>query len=158
MPDRPTHPAVAAVAAALRGAGHPAEITELREPARTAAAAAAALGTDTGAIANSLVFSLAGTPVLLLVSGAHRVDTEKVGQRLGGRLTRADADTVRAATGQPIGGVAPVGHPAQLRTLIDEQLADYPEVWAAAGHPHTVFRTTYGQLLDLTGATPLRVD
>jgi prolyl-tRNA editing enzyme YbaK/EbsC (Cys-tRNA(Pro) deacylase) len=89
-----------------------------------------------------------------MTSGAHRVDTAFLGERLGGRLRRADPETVKAATGQTIGGVAPVGHPAPLRTVVDVALAGYPEVWAAAGHAHTVFPTTFDELVRLTGGEP----
>nr|WP_233265646.1 YbaK/EbsC family protein [Leifsonia sp. AG29] len=117
----------------------------------TAASAAAELGVEVGAIANSLVFTIDGEPLLVMTSGAHRVDTAYLGERLGGLIRRADPDTVKAATGQTIGGVAPVGHPAPLRTVVDEQLAGYPEVWAAAGHAHTVFPTTFAELVRITG-------
>jgi prolyl-tRNA editing enzyme YbaK/EbsC (Cys-tRNA(Pro) deacylase) len=151
------HPGVARVTEALRAAGVPGEVVELDEAAPTAQHAATALGVDVGAIANSLVFLLDGVPLLVMTSGAHRVDTGWLGERLGGVLRRADADAVRAATGQPIGGVAPVGHPEALRTLVDRALAAYPVVWAAAGHPHTVFPTTFDELVALTGGSPAEV-
>jgi prolyl-tRNA editing enzyme YbaK/EbsC (Cys-tRNA(Pro) deacylase) len=152
------HPGVARVTEALRAAGVPGEVVELDGAARTAQHAAEALGVDVGAIANSLIFLLDGDPVLVLTSGAHRVDTAWLGGRLGGVLRRADAEAVRAATGQPIGGVAPVGHPAPLRTLVDRALAVYPAVWAAAGHPNTVFPTTFDELVALTGGGPVDVE
>jgi prolyl-tRNA editing enzyme YbaK/EbsC (Cys-tRNA(Pro) deacylase) len=152
------HPGVARVTAALEAAGVPGDVIELDGAARTAQDAAAALGVDVGAIANSLIFLLDGEPVLVLTSGAHRVDTGWLGGRLGGVLRRADAEAVRAATGQPIGGVAPVGHPAPLRTLVDRALATYPVVWAAAGHPNTVFPTTFDELVALTGGSPADVE
>jgi prolyl-tRNA editing enzyme YbaK/EbsC (Cys-tRNA(Pro) deacylase) len=148
------HRNVERVAAALRATGHHDDVRELSDSARTAAAAAAALGVDVGAIVNSLIFLLDGEPVLLLVSGAHRIDTVALGSLLGGTLTRADADSVRAATGQPIGGVAPVGHPRPLRTLVDESLSGHAVVWAAAGHPHAVFPTTFSELVRITGGAP----
>ena len=118
----------------------------------TAAAAAAALGVEVGAIANSLVFDADGEPLLVLTSGAHRVDTGKVAALLGvGRVRRASPEFVRAATGQVIGGVAPVGHPAPLRTLVDRALAGFPEVWAAGGIPHAVFPSTCAELVAVTG-------
>jgi prolyl-tRNA editing enzyme YbaK/EbsC (Cys-tRNA(Pro) deacylase) len=109
----------------------------LPEAAPTAAAAAEQLGVEVGAIANSLVFATAaGEPVLVLTSGAHRVDTVKVATLLRtSKLRRADAELVRRATGQPIGGVAPVGHPARLRTLVDLALRAYPQVWGRRRHP-----------------------
>ncbi|HEY5335613.1 MAG TPA: YbaK/EbsC family protein [Mycobacteriales bacterium] len=152
-----THPNVVAVQAALRAAGAAGEIRILADAAPTAAAAAEQLGVQVGAIANSLIFDADGTAVLILTSGAHRVDTAFVGEALGCGLTRATPELVRAATGQPIGGVAPVGHPTPVRTLVDEALADYPEVWAAGGVPHAVFPTSYDELVHMTGGTPIRV-
>ncbi len=156
--DEHLHPRVAAVAEILAAAAPDAEVRQLQASTRTAAEAAAALGCDVGAIASSLLFIGDDGPVLILTSGAHRVDLDLVGSahNLSG-LRRATADEVRAATGQPIGGVAPVGHPAPLRTLIDEDLAGYNTVWAAAGTPHAVFETTFDQLLALTEGTPTRV-
>ena len=151
------HPGVARVRRALRERGCTAEVRVLADAVRTAAQAAAALGTDVGAIANSLVFLLDDEPVLVLTSGAHRVDPALLGAALGGTLRRADAARVREATGQPIGGVAPVGHPAPLRTLVDEDLRAHERVWAAAGHPHAVFPTTHDELVALTGGTSVRV-
>lgn len=157
MSDR-THPAVSIVEQTLRDRGAQGEVTWLDDAARTAALAAEALGIEVGAIANSLVFTLDGEPTLILTSGAHRVDTAWVGERLGGRLKRADAEVVKAATGQVIGGVAPVGHPEPIRTYVDEALAAYPEVWAAAGHAHTVFPTTFEELVRVTGGQVIAVE
>jgi prolyl-tRNA editing enzyme YbaK/EbsC (Cys-tRNA(Pro) deacylase) len=124
----------------------------------TAAAAAAQLGCEVGAIANSLVFAADGEPLLVMTSGAHRVDTALVAKALGvSSVDRADAKSVRAWTGQVIGGVGPVGHPAPIRTLVDNWLARYDVVWAAAGHPHTVFPTTYAELLRITSGAPADV-
>jgi prolyl-tRNA editing enzyme YbaK/EbsC (Cys-tRNA(Pro) deacylase) len=149
------HPNCVAVDAVLEQAGVEGRVRILEEAAPTAAAAAALLGVEVGAIANSLVFVTADDePVLVMTSGAHRVDTAKVAARLGtAQLRRADADVVYAATGQRIGGVAPVAHPAPLRTLVDTALADHPQVWAAGGIPHAVFPTTFDELLVLTGGT-----
>ena len=135
----------------LRAAGISAEIRWLDDSAPTALAAAEALGVDVGAIANSLVFLFDGDPLLVMTSGSHRVDTAWLGEQLGGSITRADAETVKQATGQTIGGVAPIGHPAPLRTIVDTELANYPQLWAAAGHAHTVFPLTYAQLVAITG-------
>jgi len=152
------HPAVLAVTAALRAGGATGAVRLLPDAAATAPAAAAALGVPVAAIANSLVFDADGEALLVLTSGAHRVDTARVTADLGlSRLRRATPEQVRAATGQPIGGVAPVGHPAPLRTLVDRALAAYPVVWAAAGVPHAVFPTSYGELLRLTGGEPADV-
>jgi prolyl-tRNA editing enzyme YbaK/EbsC (Cys-tRNA(Pro) deacylase) len=156
--SRPTHPRVAAIAGLLAEAGVPGRVHELPEGAHTAAAAAAGLGVPVGAIANSLVFDVGGQPLLVLTSGAHRVDVGRVATLLGvPRVQRASADFVRTHTGQPIGGVAPVGHPAPIGTLVDVELARYERVWAAAGHPSSVFPTTYDELLRLTGGTPAEV-
>jgi len=111
-----------------------------------------------GAIVKSLVFTADGAPVLILASGDHQVDVAKIAAALGvEHVARADADTVRAATGYPIGGVAPLAHPAPLRTLVDTHLGGFDVVWAAAGTPHAVFPTSYDELLRLTGATPADV-
>ena len=148
------HPNAERVASVLRDHGVAGQVRELPEPAPTAAAAAAQVGCDVGAIANSLLFNADGQPLLILTSGAHRVDTAAAAAVAGvSSVRRADADFVRAATGQPIGGVAPVGHPQPIRTLVDVWLEKYEEVWAAAGHPHTVFPTTFGELVRITGGT-----
>jgi prolyl-tRNA editing enzyme YbaK/EbsC (Cys-tRNA(Pro) deacylase) len=145
-------------ASVLRSLGVPGEVRELPESAPTAQAAAAQLRCDVGAIANSLIFAADGAPLLVMTSGAHRVDTGKVAELLGAAaVTRADARSVREWTGQPIGGVAPVGHPAPVRTLVDTWLAKHDIIWAAAGHPHTVFPTTYEELLRITNGAPVDV-
>ena len=153
------HPNCAAVNEILESAGLAGRVRILDEPAPTAAAAAALVGVDVGAIANSLVFATAeDEPVLILTSGAHRVDLAKAAALLGtAKLRRADPDFVYAHTGQRIGGVAPVGHPEPLRTLVDEDLAAYPQVWAAGGIPHAVFPTTFAELVMLTSGTPAAV-
>ncbi len=144
---------------ALRAAGITGEIVVLPDAASTAALAAAALGIEVGAIANSLVFWSDDAPLLVMTSGAHRVDTAALGARTGrGSIRRASAEQVREATGQAIGGVAPTGHPAPLPTLIDEDLADYPQIWAAGGTPHTVFPMTFDELVALTGGQVVKVD
>ncbi|MFF1868260.1 YbaK/EbsC family protein [Streptomyces sp. CB03911] len=154
-----SHPNVRAVEAALRAGGASPAVRVLPETAPTAVAAAQQLGCEVGAIANSLVFDADGAPLLVLTSGAHRVDTAKLAALIGAaRIRRATPEFVREHTGQPIGGVAPVGHPAPVRTLVDETLAAHPEVWAAAGHPHTVFPTTFAQLLALTGGAAVPVN
>ncbi len=146
------------VASALRALGVAGEVRELPEPAPTAATAAAQLGCEVGAIANSLVFSADGEPLLILTSGAHRVDTEKVAAEAGvGKLGRGDPDFVYASTGQRVGGVAPVGHPRPIRTLVDTALEKYDVVWAGAGHAHTMFPTSFAELVRITSGTPLDV-
>jgi prolyl-tRNA editing enzyme YbaK/EbsC (Cys-tRNA(Pro) deacylase) len=133
------------------------EVRALPESAKTAALAAAQVGCEVGAIANSLIFSADGQPLLVMTSGAHRVDTGRVGRLVGAEVQRADAKSVREWTGQAIGGVAPVGHPQPIRTLVDTWLEQYDRIWAAAGHPHTVFPTTYAELVRITGGTPADV-
>ncbi|MER6945663.1 YbaK/EbsC family protein [Nonomuraea sp. NPDC000554] len=147
------------VESALRELGATGEIVVLPEKAPTAATAAAQLGCEVGAIANSLIFDADGEPLLVLTSGAHRVDVELIARTAGVRtVRRATPEFVRAATGQPIGGVAPVGHPAPVRTLVDNWLGKHEVVWAAGGHPHTVFPTTFDELVRITGGTPVDVE
>jgi prolyl-tRNA editing enzyme YbaK/EbsC (Cys-tRNA(Pro) deacylase) len=153
------HPNTVIVAARLRELGVPGEVRELPEAAPTAVAAAELVGCEVGAIANSLIFAADGEPLLVLTSGAHRVDTALVAGQLGvAKVKRADPEFVRAATGQPIGGVSPVGHPAPIRTLVDKWLAGHEVVWAAGGHPHTLFPTSYEELVRITGGTPADVE
>jgi len=155
------HPTVRAVQDALAAAGvrdaagRPSEVRILPEPAPTAAAAAEQLGIEVGAIANSLVFDADGAPLLVLTSGAHRVDVARVAKEHGiGTVKRAKPDFVREHTGQAIGGVAPV-HPGRppIRTLVDTALFAFDEVWAAGGIPHAVFPITPAELERLTGGT-----
>jgi prolyl-tRNA editing enzyme YbaK/EbsC (Cys-tRNA(Pro) deacylase) len=147
-----------AFATVLRDLGVSGAVRELPESAPTAAAAAAQLGCEVGAIANSLVFSADGAPLLVMTSGAHRVDTVRVARLIGAAaVQRADARSVRAWTGQAIGGVGPVGHPAPVRTLVDTWLEKYDVIWAAAGHPHTVFPTSFTELVRITDGTPAEV-
>jgi prolyl-tRNA editing enzyme YbaK/EbsC (Cys-tRNA(Pro) deacylase) len=142
------------VAAALRAGGATGTVRELADSARTADDAARALGVPVGAIVKSLVFDADGAAVLVLASGDHQVDTDAVARLLSKtRVGRADPDLVREATGFPIGGVAPVAHPAPLPTLVDRHLGDFDVVWAAAGTPHTVFPTSHDELLRLTAGT-----
>ena len=152
------NPRVDSVTRRLRAAGVVGAVRILPEKAHTAALAAEQLRIEVGAIANSLIFDADGAPLLVMTSGKHRVDTAKVAALLGvSALRRADPEFVRAHTGQPIGGVAPVGHPEPIGTLVDIELARYDEVWAAAGHPSTVFPTTYAELLRITSGTAAEV-
>ena len=158
----PAHPRVAEVTRSLADAGSTGEVRVLPAEVRTAQAATTALGVPVGAIVNSLVFAVddgpGPLPLLVLTSGAHRVDETTVAGLLGvPRLRRAAPDFVRDATGQAIGGVAPIGHPAPIGTLVDIELARYERVWAAAGHPSAVFPTTYEELLRLTAGTAAEV-
>jgi len=150
-------PAVARVAAALRASGIDSSIVELPGAARTAQLAAQFLGCEVGQVANSLVFrgARSGTPILVMSSGARRVDTAKLAQVVGEPISKADADFVRASTGFAIGGVAPVGHTGALRAFVERSLAAYESVWAAAGHPNTVFRLAYRDLVRITGGAEI---
>ena len=149
-----THPGVARVTARLAELGATGSVRTLDGTARTAAEAAAQLGVGVAQIANSLVFDADGVPLLVLASGGHRVDTAKVAALVSAATVgRATPEFVRTHTGFAIGGVAPVGHLEPLRTLVDTHLERYDEVWAAAGHPHSVFPTTFAELVRLTGGT-----
>ena len=153
-----THPRVAAVARLLSEAGATGEVRVLPAEVRTAAAAATALEVPVGAIVNSLVFAVDESPVLILTSGAHRVDEGTVATLLGVQsIAPASPEFVRRHTGQAIGGVAPLGHPEPIGTIVDVELARYDRVWAAAGHPAAVFATSYEELLRLTSGTPAEV-
>jgi prolyl-tRNA editing enzyme YbaK/EbsC (Cys-tRNA(Pro) deacylase) len=153
------HPSITRFRDAHARRGGTGEVVILPDSVSTAARAAEALGCEVGAIANSLLFDAAGTPVLVLTSGAHRVDTTAVAQRVGvAALERATPDFVREHTGQVIGGVSPIGHPTPVATYLDSWLRRHDVVWAAAGHPAAVFSTTYDELATLTGAVTIDVD
>lgn len=126
------------------------DVQTMDQSTHTAADAAAAIGCGVGAIVKSLLFMADDEPLLVLASGTNRVDTIGLGTRLGSPVAMADAKRVKAATGYSIGGVPPFGHPAPLRTVIDEDLLDYPEVWAAAGSATTVFGIDPERLVELT--------
>lgn len=150
------HPSAARVARLLSEKGVKGPFREFSASTKTSADAALALGCELGAIASCLVFLLDADPVVILKSGAFRVDTEAFARMTGDTsLRRASADEVRSATGQPIGGVSPVGWPSELRVFIDDSLADYGEVWSACGTPNAVFATTYDELRELTNAVAL---
>lgn len=152
------HPSVLRVQARLHELALPGEVRILSDSARSAKEAASALGVEVGQICSSLIFASAGKPILILTSGRHRVDTEKVASEQGiAKLERADADLVKSATGFAIGGVAPIAHIQPIATYLDLALSEYPVIWAAAGHPHAVFPTTFDELLRVTGATPIAV-
>lgn len=140
------------VRAVLTSHGHSGDITELPSPAPTAAAAAEQLGCPVTAIANSLVFESGGTPFLIVARGGHRVDLRKAAALLGVRtLKRATPEFVFEVTGQKVGGVAPVGHPEPLPTLVDSALDEHAHVWAGGGMVHSMFRTTFKELVAMTG-------
>ena len=167
-----SHPSVIRVRDFLQSVGVSGQVVALKDSARTAAEAAEALGIEVGQVASSIVFKLPnGNPLLVITSGRHRVDTELVARNLGvEKLHRADADYVRSVSGfaiggvspvawvsEPVGGVAPIGWVSPATILIDQALNDYEVVWAAAGHPHAVYPTTYAELLECTGAKPMVV-
>ena len=151
--------AVKRVAAALIEHGCAGEIKVLSDSARTAAEAASALGIEVGQIASSLIFKLPdGSPLLIITSGRHRVDTDLVAKNLDiEKLGRVDADFVKEKSGFSIGGVAPLGWVSPATILIDEALNEYEIVWAAAGHPHAVYPTSFGELIKITKAKPMVV-
>lgn len=149
MSQRPA--SVDRVEKALADLGAEGQITELSDSARTAKEAAAALGVEVGQIASSLVFLADGAPVMVVASGGHRVDEKRLGALLGATIGKANANDVRAATGFAIGGVSPVALATAVPIVIDEALAAYDVVWAAAGHTHWVFPTSFDELLKITG-------
>jgi prolyl-tRNA editing enzyme YbaK/EbsC (Cys-tRNA(Pro) deacylase) len=146
-------PSVRRVQEALAAAGGGHSVVALAQSARTSAEAASAVGCRVDQIAKSLVFrgEQSQRPVLVIASGINRVDERKVAALIAEPVGRADADFVRQRTGFAIGGVAPVAHAEPLTILIDEDLLRWPEIWAAAGHPNTVFRLTPDDLVRLTG-------
>jgi prolyl-tRNA editing enzyme YbaK/EbsC (Cys-tRNA(Pro) deacylase) len=162
------HPSITRFRTELeRVEGRPVEdgrIVVLPDSVHTAQLAAEALGCEVGAIANSLLFAAdtgaeGDEPVLILTSGAHRVDTDKVAADIGvQKLKRAKPEFVREHTGQVIGGVSPIAHPNPVRTFLDPALKQYDVVWAAAGHPAAVFSSTYEELREMTGATEIEVN
>lgn len=142
----------------LIDAGLTARVRELPDSARTAAEAASALGCEVGAIASSLLFLADDEPLLVMTSGRHRVDTGMLASHIGATtIVMANAKQVRAITGQAIGGVSPVGHPAPVRTVVDEALSDYDEIWAAGGTPHTIVALTFDDLITITTGRAIRV-
>ena len=153
------NPSVQRVSAKLKELGVKGEVHVLSDSARTAQEAADALGILVGQVASSIVFKLDDeSPLLVITSGRHRVDTKLVAEKLGiAKLHRVDADYVKEKSGFSIGGVSPVGWVSQATILIDEALNDYEVVWAAAGHPHSVYPTTFAELLECTGAQPMVV-
>ena len=146
------HPNAQRVQAALREQGSDAEVIDVPDSTRTAAEAAAALGTSVAQIVKSLVFLADDRALLVLTSGINRVSTDKVKGIVGTTITRADADAVRRLTGYAIGGVPPLAHDTSARVLMDLHLLQYATVWAAAGTPHAVFGIAPAELQRVTGA------
>ena len=153
------NPSVQRIMAELKSQGITGEVKVLSDSARTAAEAAAALGVEPGQIASSIVFKLPDeSPLLVITSGAHRVDTQLVAQKLGvPKLNRADADYIKNVSGISIGGVSPFGWLTNPTILIDEALGKYQVVWAAAGHAHAVFPTSFNELVTKTKGQPMVV-
>ena len=142
----------------VRAAGLGSVVRELPDSARTAAQAAAALGCEVGAIGSSLLFLADDEPLLVMTSGRHRVDVAVLADSVGAAsIVMAPAAVVRAVTGQAIGGVAPVGHPAPVRTVVDAALRDYAVVWTAGGTPHTVMPMSFDELVALTSGAVVSV-
>lgn len=155
-----TNSSVVRVSALLKKLDCSGQVRILSESARTALDAANSLGIEVGQVASSIVFRLpSGNPLLVITSGRHRVDTNLVAENLGvEKLDRADADFIKESSGFSIGGVAPIGWlSAPEITVIDRALDDYEIVWAASGHPHAVYPTTYAELIRCSGATPMVV-
>lgn len=139
--------------ARLRERGLDADVRELADSTRTAAEAAAAVGVEVGQIVKSLVFVVdGGRPLLVLCAGDRRVDTASLGED----VRAAKADEVRSATGFAIGGVPPLGHDEQLRTVVDESLRRFDVVWCAAGTPHAVFPVATDALIAAIGDAEVR--
>jgi len=149
---------VLSVRSALRAAGAEDTVRIFQDKVPTATAAASVLGCEVAAITNSLIFELDGEPLLILASGAARVDTALVATQLGsGKIRRAKPDFVLEHTGQEVGGVAPVGHPQRIRTILDSTLRDHELLWAGAGDHNSMFSISYEELLRITGAQAMQV-
>ena len=160
MEDVLTNSSVVRVSALLKKLNCSGQVRVLSESARTALDAADSLGIEVGQVASSIVFRLpSGNPLLVITSGGHRVDTSLVAENLGvEKLNRADAEFIKESSGFSIGGVAPIGWlSAPEITVIDRALDEYEIVWAASGHPHAVYPTTYAELIRCSGATPMVV-
>lgn len=152
------HPSVARVRETLASHGLEDRIEVLSDSTRTAVEAASALGVEVGQIASSLLFHVDGDPVLVIASGAKRVNTEALSALYeDAPVTKPDARSVRDATGFAIGGVAPIAHVSPVTVVVDVSLREFDEVWAAAGHPYAVFRTSYDELLHLTDGRSVSV-
>lgn len=150
-----SHPTALRVQSLLSDKGLVSQVVEFEQSTHTSAEAAAAIGCSVAEIAKSILFRgrQSGTPIMVVASGSNRVSEKKVAALIGEKLERADADFVRDATGYAIGGVAPVGHARPVHLLLDEDLQQFPRIWAAAGTPFSVFPLTPGDLLRLTGAS-----
>jgi prolyl-tRNA editing enzyme YbaK/EbsC (Cys-tRNA(Pro) deacylase) len=160
MPDQPLSPSAQKVQETLNALGFDhCRVVELPDTTRTSAEAAAAIGCTIAQIAKTLVFKgkNSGDPVLIIASGVNRVDVKRIGELIGEPIEKPDADYVRARTGFVIGGVAPVGHSQPVQTLIDQDLLQYADIWAAAGNPNAVFQLTPDDLVRMTGGRVIAV-
>lgn len=148
-----------AVQQALLHKGFTNKIVELPDHTRTAEEAAEAIGCNIEQIAKSIIFKMTSSnqALLIIASGANRIDETKVEEVIQEKIEIADADYVKRQTGFTIGGVAPIGHVQTLKVLLDEDLWQYKNIWAAAGHPKTVFSLTPGELLQMTKGKVIRV-
>ncbi|MGO4384157.1 YbaK/EbsC family protein [Specibacter sp. RAF43] len=158
LSEETINPVVANVRAALLAAGLPDTVIVVDDTVATAAAAAAVLGCEVGAIANSLIFECGGEPLLILASGAAKVDVKLVAREHGlPKISRATPEFVLAHAGQPVGGVAPLGHPRPIRAFLDTELARYPVLWAGAGSHRAMLSLGYEDLARVTGAVATAV-
>jgi len=149
------HPSVTKFRKACQELGVKGSIVKTKDTARTAEEAAATLGVEVGQIVKSLVFEADGETVLVLTSGENKVNTNKVAKAFNvSKVSKADADKTREATGYAIGGVPPLAHATKMKILIDETFKKFNEIWAAGGHPHYVFATSFDELVNLSGAIP----
>jgi prolyl-tRNA editing enzyme YbaK/EbsC (Cys-tRNA(Pro) deacylase) len=157
--NRMLKPSAQRVQDALLARGFPNRVIELPDTTRTAAEAAAAVGCTVGQIAKSLIFAAhpSGRAVLVIASGAHRVNEKLIASHVGEALHKPDAGFVRQQTGFVIGGAPPVGHEQPLLTLLDQELWRHTEIWAAAGHPNAVFKLTPDELAQITGGAVIAV-
>ncbi len=144
---------------ALIAGGFSNQIIELADSTRTSVEAAIAVGCEVAQIAKSLIFQgkESRRAILVIASGVNRVNEKHIAELLGEKLQKPDADFVREQTGFVIGGVPPIGHSQPLTTYIDEDLLQYAEIWAAAGHPHAVFKLTPTELVRMTGGTVISI-
>ena len=159
MNQKPLSPSAKKVDDALRALGYNFNIIEHTESTRTAQEAADRAGCKLGQIVKSLIFKgkVSGKPVLVLTSGANRVDEKRISEYAGESIGRADADFVRSITGFAIGGIPPVGHPQKVETYLDEDFFQYETIWAAAGNPNAIFELPIEALQEMTKAKVVRV-
>src|SRR5688500_14477383 len=159
MNQKPLSPSAQKVDDALRALGYSFNIIERAESTRTAQEAAERAGCELGQIVKSMIFigKTSGKPVLVLTSGANRVDEKRISEYAGESISRADADFVRSVTGFAIGGIPPVGHLQEIETYLDEDFFQYKTIWAAAGNPNAIFELPTKALQAITNAKVARV-